>query len=208
MQGDEDPRDHAVDGVEDPFPADRSEGDRGHPGQKNQEPDEAAAAERLLQGDGEDVGADDHDHLGAEGEHDGIPERLFETGALQDAPEILEPDEMKPRAADARVAEGVEDRQSERNPDQEHDVENRGREHGGRQHRALSASDRFRLRAIHCHRSGRGRVRFCVSRSKNFSCLSETANACRLPISYLPTWLADMRETAFFPSERPPSRVP
>src|SRR5438045_9330122 len=75
MERDENPTDHAVDGVENPFPADGPERYGRHPGEKHEETDHAAAAKGLLEDDGEDARDDDDDDLRANGEderdHDG-----------------------------------------------------------------------------------------------------------------------------------------
>ena len=47
----EHPADDAVNGVQNPFPSDGSQRDRRHPWKKDQETDEAAPAEGLLQSD-------------------------------------------------------------------------------------------------------------------------------------------------------------
>src|ERR1700694_638995 len=119
VYGHEDPGDHAVDRIKDPFPPDGAERDGRNPRQKNQKTDQAAAAEGLFQGDGENVGADDYYDLGANGEDEGIADGNAKTGALQDAAEVFQPDEMHFGVADARVAEGIENGKQKRPADEQ-----------------------------------------------------------------------------------------
>src|SRR6267143_4268996 len=65
VYGHEDPGDHTVDGVKDPFPTYGAQGDGRNPREKDEKTDDAAATEGLFQRDGENVGPDDHDDLGA-----------------------------------------------------------------------------------------------------------------------------------------------
>src|SRR5713101_7153174 len=51
------PTDDAVDGVQNPFPTDGAQRDRGDPWKQDQKANEAAATERFFQSNGEDVGA-------------------------------------------------------------------------------------------------------------------------------------------------------
>ena len=193
VQRDQDPGEDAVDRVQNPLPADRAERDRRDPRQQDQEADEASAAERLLQRDRENIRAHDHDHLRGEREDDGIPDRLVEARAVEDAPKILQTDEVKAGAADPSVAEGVEDRENERDADQSRDVEDRRQEHR-RPEPTLPADGGHVRRRI----ATTGGTRTPFSRSKNFSRCSITAKAYTEPFSKRAPWVADNRETAFF----------
>src|SRR5256886_17177692 len=90
MERDENPADHAVDGVENPFPADGAERDGRNPGEEHEETDRAAAAKGLLQGDRQDARGDDDDDLRANREDEGVPDGDTETGALQNAAEVFQ----------------------------------------------------------------------------------------------------------------------
>src|SRR6266571_79385 len=74
------PTDDAIDGVQNPFPTDSAQCDRSDPWKQDQKANAAAAAERLFQGNGEDVGADDHDDLRADGENQGIADGTRKLG--------------------------------------------------------------------------------------------------------------------------------
>src|SRR5208283_3528472 len=125
VQRHKNPANHAVDGIEDPFPADGAEGDGGDPRQKNQKADQAAAAKGVFQRNGQNVGAhDDHD-LRADGENEGIADGDAKAGALQDAAEIFETDEMHFSVADAGVAKGVKDGEKKWTANQQEDIEQR-----------------------------------------------------------------------------------
>src|SRR5712664_1755715 len=130
MQRNQHPTDDAVDGVQNPFPTDGAESDGRHPRQKNEKADQAAATEGLFQGDGENVGADDHDDLGADGKDEGIANGNSKTGALQNAAEVFQANEMHFGVADAGVAESIKDSKKKGSPDEQQDVENRRGKHG------------------------------------------------------------------------------
>src|SRR5260370_5767457 len=109
VRGYQNPGDHAVDRIQDPFPSNGAQRDGRNPGQKNQKTNQAAATERGFQGQGENVGADDHDDLGADGKDKGIADGNAKTGALQDAAEVFDPNKVHFGIADAGVAESVKD---------------------------------------------------------------------------------------------------
>src|SRR4030081_926485 len=98
-------------------------------GRKNQKTDDAAAAEGLFQGNGENVGADDHHDLRADGEDEGIADGNAKTGALQDAAEVFQANEMHFGVADAGVAESIKNGKKKASADEKQDVENRRRKH-------------------------------------------------------------------------------
>src|SRR5260370_13326961 len=108
------------------MPADGAEGDGCHPWEKNEKTDQAAATEGFFQGNGENVGADDHDDLRADGEDEGIANGNAKTGALQDAAEVFEANEMHFGVADAGVAESIKDSKKQGSADEQQDVDSRG----------------------------------------------------------------------------------
>src|SRR5713101_995804 len=122
VYGHKDPGDHAVDRIEDPFPPDGAERDGSNPRQKNQKTDDAAATKGLFQEYGENVGADDHHDLGADGEDKGIADGNAKTGALQDAAEVFQANEMHFGVAVARIAESIKDSEKKGTADEQQDV--------------------------------------------------------------------------------------
>jgi hypothetical protein len=116
----------AVDRIEDPFPSDGAESDGRDPRQQNQKTDQAAAAERVFQGNGEDVCADDYDNLRADGEDKRIADGDAKTGTLQDAAEVFQANIVHFGIADAGVAECIKDGQEKRSGNEQQDVENGG----------------------------------------------------------------------------------
>src|SRR5260370_5988711 len=107
VYGHEDPGDHTVDGVKDPFPTYGAQGDGRNPREKDEKTDDAAATEGPFERDGENVGPDDYDDLRADGKHEGIADGNAKTGAFEDATEVFQANEMHFGVADARVAERI-----------------------------------------------------------------------------------------------------
>ena len=123
------PVDHAVDGIEDPEPADAAERDRRDPGKQDQEPQQPLAAEISQQRHRQHVREYQDENLGDEREHDGILDRDPERLAAHHAPEIFQADEMHLAARHSCIRQAVIEREQERKADEEHDVENRRRKH-------------------------------------------------------------------------------
>src|SRR5437879_5069406 len=161
MERDENPRDDAVDGIEQPLPTDGAERNGRDPGKQNQKAYDAAAAKGVFEGDGEDVGADEDDDLRAGGEDKRIANGEAETGALQDAAKILEADVVELGVADTGVAEGVKNGEEEGAGDEEKDVESGRGEHGGAEERALSRGSGFNSGGGYCHETSFEGTRFC-----------------------------------------------
>lgn len=127
------PVDDAVDQIENPEPADGAERDRRHPRQQDQETNQPFAAEIGEQRGREDIGKHHDEELGHNRNDDGVSERKPECAALDDTPEILEPNELRFAARDRRIRYAVVEREQEGKADEEDDVEDRGREHGAPQ---------------------------------------------------------------------------
>src|ERR1700676_5032169 len=72
VKGDKDPGDDTVDRIEKPLPTDGPERYWRNPRKQDEKPDQTAAAKRILQCNGEDVGADNHHDLRADGENQRI----------------------------------------------------------------------------------------------------------------------------------------
>ena len=105
MQPGEHPVHDRVDGVEDPLPADGAEADGRHPGQEDQEADEPAPAEPIAQRQRQRVRARRSRSTWVEM----VKTNEFRSArrkrrALEDAPEVLEPDEAVADRADLHVA--------------------------------------------------------------------------------------------------------
>src|SRR5256885_266689 len=177
MKRDQYPADHAVDGIENPLPADGAERDGRNPGEQHEETQHAAAAKGLLQGDGQDARGDDDHDLRADREDEGVPDGNTETGALQNAAEVLQADKMQLGVADACVAEGIEYREQKGAGDQEQDVHNGRSKHGGPEHRAASRAGGLDAGPCYCNDTALGATRFSVERSKNFSSRCGTAKS-------------------------------
>ena len=81
-----------------------------------------------------DVGEHDDEELRNDGDQQRVLQRQPEGLAVDDDPsEILEADEMHFAAGDRRVGQAVVKREQEREADQQHDIEDRRREHGSPQ---------------------------------------------------------------------------
>src|SRR5579859_452307 len=131
VQRHQNPTDDAVDGVQKPFPSDSAEGDRRDPREEDQKTNEAAAAKGLLQGNGQDIGANNHQDLRTDGEDQGIADGNAKAGTVQDAAKIFQANKMHFGIADAGVAESIKNGEEKRTGDEQKDVQHSGREHRG-----------------------------------------------------------------------------
>src|SRR5579864_2071657 len=206
MHGHEDPSDYAVDRIQNPFPSNGAQRDGRNPRQENQETNDAAATEPVFQCNGENVGADHHNDLGADGKDEGISNRDSKTRALQDAAEVFQANEMHFSIADAGVAKGIKDSQEKGTADEQHYIESRRQKHRRTQRWALRGADRFYFVAGYCHDKDLGSTRFSVMRSKNFSSLDGTTKS---HVSSTCRSRADAsREKISLPSSFPPISLP
>src|SRR5262249_9784298 len=164
-------------GVQYPLPTNCAKRNWRNPGQQDEKAHQPPAAKWFFQSNGKNICADHHNHLRCDRKDDRILQRCPETRALHDAAKIFEPDIMQLAAANARIAEGIEDRQAEWRADQQQDVDHGRTEHNEAQQWALRGAGRFDLRSAYCHVMALGAIFFSVTPSKNFSSRVATAKS-------------------------------
>jgi len=123
---DQRPVDHAVKRVEHPLPGDGGERDRHRPRQDDQRAHELAARERTQEQQRAELAEDETEELRAEGEDEGVVERVAEARVFEDVDEIRQSDEFPGRIVDRVGADRVIHRHQERHADQQQHVEDGG----------------------------------------------------------------------------------